>query len=347
MLQLTYSMAEFPVSPDTLRGLLRSPAVLDAAAAELGLSAEEVRSVSVELDKPSNYARPDRLSSLGAVLRITLQTARPDAQKCAARLASDMCKRLGAVLAASSEPERQRLQERLEATRRARADAERRLREIHARQEQLCATAGQVTLSREAVLDMLRTAESSVRDLELRLVGLHARQDALVEQIARIGSETDKKADEDPAVAELAKIVGLRETKLQRVLDIVKKAQATEVETADAEEAVAMARAELARQRQAVAQAAGLNLLDDLRKELFTLSAGIAEAEAERALLRARLAEAQEKKLLELADQYEREVELPLASARNALHEATKQVEEMEQQAGAYRPPSLTVLGVE
>jgi len=141
-----------------------------------------------------------------------------------------------------------------------------------------------------------------VEDVELKLVTQRARRDAIAEQVAKLGAAASQAATADPVVLELEKVVKLREQKLARAkMAAEAKSASTQAEVkagllpvraaeeanaaatqqvADGEEGLALALAELAKQRQAASQAAGGSLLADLNKELTMLTIDLVETEA-------------------------------------------------------------------
>ena len=179
----------------------------------------------------------------------------------------------------------------------------------------------------------------------MRLAALHARQNALTEQIARIGKDLEAKAQQDPVAIELAKVVALRERALQAAQERSEAKLFSEQEVRDVEEKLALARADLAKQRQVANQLAGGNLLADFNKEVVNLAVEIAEVEAQREAVRERAAQIHERKLLELADRYDREVRPQLPLAEHAIEQALQRELQINTQLSAYRPPTLTVPG--
>ena len=106
-----------------------------------------------------------------------------------------------------------------------------------------------------------------------------------------------------------------------------------------------MARAQLAQHRQAVAKAAGGDLLAEFNRDLVKLSIETAEMEARREFLQRKLAKIKESNLLELADRFEREVSLQFALAQGGVQAATERLDVVRHQLSTFRPPTVTVIG--
>lgn len=349
VLRIATNSLDVPLTCDEMvEGLLRSNGVLREAAGEVGIQTDQLNDkdfIHVSFGQSQLGRVGVRATNIAGMFAITLNSDKAGMNELAGRLMTAMCKRLSETLAESAESERAHLQAQLATAEKAVAEAQQRLAVIHAVQQQLCDAAGQSHLARDAVLAAGIAAEAQLRDIDTKLTGLHARQKALAEQIARIGLEAEKTAASDAVAVELEKVVKFREAEVETARARVKAAVVSAQEGNVSEERLAEARAELARQRQLANANAGGNLLSDLNKEVLMLAVDIAEAEARREFISKQLAEARGKKLLELADRYEREVEIPLHAARSAAERATRDLEDIRARVQEYRPPTVTILG--
>lgn len=348
VLTITSGSTEALLNYDMLDGLLRSNGVLREAAREVGIPEERLDhpdfTCDTGLEVTVTSGGPGE-RGLSGVLYVRIDRDQPGAGALAERLMRAMCKRLTDVLGENGKAERTLLEARLAAAEKAAADAQRRLAAIHEMQQQVCDAAGQTQFSRPAVLEARYAAETQLRELDTKLVGLRARQKALAEQVARIGQEAEKATTSDAVAAELEKVVKFHEAELERARTRFKAAVCSEQDVDAAEVRLAEARAELARQRQVASANAGGNLLAEINKEVLTLAVDIAETEARREFVSKQLTQTYDKKLLELADRYEREVEIPLPAARTAVERATRDLEDIRARVQEFRPPTVTILG--
>jgi DNA repair exonuclease SbcCD ATPase subunit len=279
-------------------------------------------------------------------LHVIVERSVPDADGKARQLLDALCRRLAQVFSERSAEALSRRREELTQAEEQVKQAEQRLAQVQELQQKLYAEAGQTELSQAAVLADLQGWEREQQEREAKLAALHARQNALLEQIARIGQEIKTRAQEDPVAIELQKVVELRERALAKTRELAKQGLvSSDDEVAAGEERLALARAELAKQRQAASLAAGGSLLADLNKDVVSLAADIAESEARREYFRGRMAQAREQKLLELANRYEGEVGPQLKAAEQGVRIALDRRLEAEEQLARCRPATVTVLG--
>ena len=82
-----------------------------------------------------------------------------------------------------------------------------------------------------------------------------------------------------------------------------------------------------------------------MNKELVQLSIQTAELEAASAHIGARLSGIRKKGLLELADRYEREVQIPLKLADRLLQELALEQQALKGQLRSVRRPEVLVIG--
>jgi hypothetical protein len=347
-LKMSYTLADLPIDASKWSEVLCSSGVLDDAAREVGVAPSDV---TINLGHPMNTMDregPHQIMRLGASLSVQLAPEVPDAPAKATRVLHAMCRRLEQTLKEAGDAQREHLRQRVAAADEASQAAGKRLQAIYELQLQLSHEAGRSDLSRDALLSEVRETEHELRELDMKLVALNARETAITEQIARIGRATTQANADNPVVAELQKVVALKEEQVQRLLkerEAKKDLVALDAAVRDAQEQLALARAEVAKQSQQLAQAAGGNLLSDMNRSLLTSSVDMAEAEARRQFLRASLDQVHEKGLMSIVDRYEREVELPLPLATDAARDAERTFSELQNQLRFYAPPDVVVLG--
>ena len=288
VVRIVYMLGSMQVNSDMVGALLQSAAVRRGAAADLpDLPSNWEQFVSVGVESTGPPASDSGVSS--ALFRITISiTDMPSPpgglRDTTMRLLSGFCRELQRAMGDAGSWEQQRLNDLVAAREQDVEKAQNRLKELQVDQQRLLDAAGRTDLDRERISKELRDLENRLGDLELKLVVLRGRP-ALTEQIARLGKEVSATVETDGVVQELAKIVQLRERALQKTKE-QKEAGLFGGELTAGEEAVAVARAELAKQRQTAAQTAGGQLLADLTKELLSLSVDLAEIEAERSCAR-------------------------------------------------------------
>jgi hypothetical protein len=268
-----------------------------------------------------------------------------DAKPVAEELLAQICMRLSMAVRTLADPEREQLEEELAFAQRGLERAERRLEELREVQQRLWEQARAAGLPRTDILDKIHNYEEELQSIEFDLAGLTARGEALTEQIAKIAQQIEAAPKTDEVTGELEKVVALREKELNRIQSLVEKQLASDQEVGQALEPVALARAELAKQRQTIAQAAGGNLLAEFNRDLIKLSIETAEMEARREFLQSKLAMIKERNLLELADRYEEDVTAQLPVALKAVASATQRHDDLEHELRTFRAPTVTIVG--
>lgn len=350
VVRITSMHGSMQTNPDLVQALLSSTAVMQAAARDIkGLAPGWERSFDVRvLSAGPLLIEGDRASSALNIQMRAWHDGRATPAECAQQvqqLLVGLTRELQKAMQDAGEREAQRLIDAVAASEQASAEAQQRLKDLQTRQQELLEAAGRGDLNRERLAEEQTELEMRLRDLQLRLVSQHARQTALSEQIARLGREIGENVETNAAVTELAKIVQLRERACATALERQKAGLVPQQEVDDQEEHLARARAELAQQRQATAQAAGGALLADLNRSLLQQSVDLAETEAERGAVAQLLAEMRTRKLLDLADQYEREVRMILPTARAAVEDAGRQLLRAVNDRNRYQPPQVVILG--
>ena len=147
-------------------------------------------------------------------------------------------------------------------------------------------------------------------------------------------------------MAELEKVVALRQERLTYAMELVRGGVASDFDVQAEQEAVAQARAELARSRQAAVQRAGGEWLSKLNEALMGASGDLLSRNAELKTVETLLADIEERKLLELVNRYDREVRLEREMAEDAVREALDRMQRLTQELRSYRGPRVTVQGL-
>jgi hypothetical protein len=117
--------------------------------------------------------------------------------------------------------------------------------------------------------------------LRAELAGLAARRTAILEHLAEVKHELDAaKAQQQPVLDELAKVVKLREDQLARTRSLFEKGLTPQAELMKLDIELAQARADLAERRRQIAQQAGSEQLSQLNQQLVDVQIEIAAATA-------------------------------------------------------------------
>lgn len=333
-----------PVGAEMIESLLTSTPVLGEPAREiLGSKAESLDDVVlVDFDLLEHSQ-----SRMGCVLTgsIVVDVHEDQARPAAEELLAAICQRLEGALQGVGEIDQRRFRERLEAV-----DAElSRLKEqyelIRAKRQELLKQAGRDDLSRARIENAINELEDTRQDIELSLAGTQAREAALTEQIAKVGQQAIEAAEKSAVVKELKEIVDIRKLELAYGQERYEKGLASQSDLNGLQETLARARADLARYRESVSKAAGSDLLTQLNSELISLSVESAEQEAQLVAVQQRLSTMRDRQLLELADRYEREVELQLRLSERALQDLTEEQYELREKIRNLRLPEVIVIG--
>lgn len=220
-----------------------------------------------------------------------------------------------------------------------------RLAKLQAMANAMRNEAGRSDLSRDAVIDEVRELESQLRDTEIEAASQRARRDAIAAQIAKIGETVKSNPGGDEVAAAMHQVVELRQMQLERAEQLAKAQQAGQAEVKQAEVELAMARADLVRHMEEMADAAGGGAMADLNQELTRMSIEGVEVEAKQKALQDRLEHIRSTHLLDLADQYEREVRVQRDVAEYMLEEALRREALADRLMRSFQPPSLVVIG--
>jgi hypothetical protein len=223
-------------------------------------------------------------------------------------------------------------------------EAEQELTRLHERQTALLAEAGVHDLSRERVLSLVRDLEGERDRTRMNLIGLSARREAVARHIAELSKQAQASSDAEGVIRELERIGSIRERLLNEAQALARQGAAAPDAVDRAAESLAQARAELARERRAVAQSPAGALAAEFNHELVRIAVEISEQEARLAFVIGRLSEIEEKKLIGLAGQYELMVVSRMPMAQQRLADANRQLQAAQRRLDSMRIPPMVKL---
>jgi hypothetical protein len=123
-------------------------------------------------------------------------------------------------------------------------------------------------------------AASKLQELALERVGLAARREAIEARIDALRELDDQDARDDPVIAELRKLVDIREEQFANLKALNETGQASGISMRNAQAEVAQARIEMLRARRSAAEVANGPLIRELNNELSRLIIRDAELKA-------------------------------------------------------------------
>ena len=129
-------------------------------------------------------------------------------------------------------------------------------------------------------LKAIQTLSCEVASMGVSLEGESIRKSILADKVKTIRAQMAESAKTDAMLAELEKVVALREQAMKAIQERVAKGVASETELAEAQEKLALAKVEALRRREEVSRSAGGDQLAQLAQQLT--AAELAEAETTR-----------------------------------------------------------------
>ena len=139
--------------------------------------------------------------------------------------------------------------------------------------------------SADGVRDTAHKLEAERQDMLLEAAAAKAEQEAMAKAAATLSDQAAAKAADDEIAKELKNIVDIKEKRAEVLREAVRTGTGTPQDLDDAEAQVAEARVQLLERREAVAQAAGGEVLGDLQKQLVNLQLHVAEVQARSAAI--------------------------------------------------------------
>ena len=356
LVRVTFNPRILPLSHEIVEALAETAGVLGVATQEYqteiqafreeyGYSMEDTVSVSfVRVEQGAAGKKPVRDVVLGR-LQVNVIEDLPNATPIAARVLAVVTERLKLALAEAGQRDHERFVQEVALAREEVARATQRLAEGQQARQVVCQQAGRYDLDRDEIIAELKNLQREQASTELRLIVRQAQQDAISEQIAQIGKNVAAQASADPVLPELEKILALREQALEYAQARLEDGRISAQETIAAQEAVARARMELADRRRMAGEIVGGDLLRELNHKLLNLSIDTPELRVQLAFIQNRLADAEDRNLLQLADRFAGELEVQLLVAQEAAHDTAAHLRDLERDLRGFQPPSIMILG--
>src|SRR4029079_5298742 len=127
-------------------------------------------------------------------------------------------------------------------------------------------------VSQDQLQSQLNALIGRLRTLELDRVGVAARREAIERRIDEVRTAGAKSADADPVIAQLTKLLEIRENQLATVQKLYETGSAvTAAEVQEAQGHVAEAKIEVLKAQRAAGEDASGGILRELNNELSTL----------------------------------------------------------------------------
>lgn len=172
---------------------------------------------------------------------------------------------------------------------------------------------GLVDVTPDAVHKLIANLQEQREQLKLEIAGDEGRRKGLQQAIDNLSARLEKRVDSDEVVKELAKVVELRTAQLAKTKLMYQQASISAGEVDQAEEKVALARADLAAARQKAVGADGPESLEGWNHQLMELAVNSMDRQARLEYVERRLDElsrAQDK--FDQLEQLQDETETPI-----------------------------------
>lgn len=342
IVRITSDAESLPLTVEFIESLLSSSPVAGAAAREL-LGWDSGQLVSIGFSPLTQQGPPSQRNMIG---RIDVELS-DDLRPAAEEFLADLCKRLEAALGEVGDVDKRQGERRLQEVDAALRELNERIAALRDVRREIFDQAGRDNLSRAQAENITQSLEAQRQGMLLHLAGMNAREKALAEQIAKVGKQAAEAGKADAVAEELAKVVEIREKQLRKMELYVQSGQANEMEAANLEEQLAHARADLAKYREDVVRAAGGGILAELNQKLVDLTIETAETKATLAATEQQLDDIRSRHLLELADRYEREVEMPLHMCSEMSRDLTEEQFRLKEDMRGFNRPEVVVIGGE
>ena len=226
----------------------------------------------------------------------------------------------------------------------AEEEAARAERELIRLQKNLREISGGRDLNRSTILRTISRLHLEIENAKMNHASNQVSIDATTKRIAKIQANLKEQIGKDRVTEELQRLFELQFKRLQNTQKLVEQGRLPPAELADAEEKLARARIELAKQREELSKSAGGNLIESLNRELADRSIRTAQYEAELSRLERQITEAQH--LLAKADTYEL-LSLKVDIAKQNLEETLVWGDRMERRNRLIQPPTVTIIGAD
>lgn len=349
---ITPGSSATPINPETVEQIVNSVGVAGKAVRETLGIAKPADGVLLDIgfDAIDSAFEPEFLELLGAPIsgRLYVEYYADDAAEYrvgAEELLAAVTARLSKVLEQHATAQHAILQQHLSVAGHEVDQAKEQLAALQAKANVLREKAGRSDLSRDAVMEEVHELEAALRECELDLTTHRARSEAISAQIAKLGEQVKKSPGADEITRALHQVVELREMNVQATRNHFEIGQVSISELKQAEVELAMAQAEVARHLEEMADAAGGGALGELNQQLTHLSISAVELEARRNALKVRLEQIRAARLLDLADEYERDIRVQREVAEDVLEEALQRHAAAQRVMRSFQPPNIVIVG--
>jgi hypothetical protein len=191
-----------------------------------------------------------------------------------------------------------------------------------------------VPINAEVAAQQEARLDAQIEAISAQLEGLTARREVLEKLIAEVGKRGAEEAAKEPVIAELQQAVALRAEIVKRM----RENKAPSVEVLSAESQLAEHKAELAKMRRDITQAAGGQRLAELVRRLEDASVEQAEAKAtSKALVTKRDYAIGFSASLEI-------LRIELAQMESSYREVAQELDKLRRKLRLYQPPRVTLL---
>ena len=263
-----------------------------------------------------------------------------------AEMISEIAVQLENILMEEYEKQQRQMKRKLDEALNELEPLEEQMSRLNARERELYAKAGMSSLRRNDVLKQIQSLERMKQEMEMRLVEKAAREEALQEQIAILGKQTEIKLKQDSVLEELELIMKLREEEMERVKKMMGAGQASQKDYFRAREALAQARIKLVERKEEISDSIRAGTTLRLRvKELADITISNTEDGAVLRHIEKQLSILKDKEILELADQFEVEIALKQDSVLQSYDYARENIQEYKLLLQRMVEPSVSVLG--
>ena len=345
LLRISAPKTVLPLNQEVIDRMLWSTPVMGGPVKELlGATPESYdKAVMVSFQILEQSQTQDQTTILGELV-VSIQDG-VEPRVGAEAFLTTMCQRLKETLSGVTTAEAARWETQSQAIEIELAALDQESQEIVAIQRDLYEKAGREDLAREPILDKIRQYESMKEDLRLRLMGANARQSAVTKQIAELTAQAEKKIQSNSILNGLQRIVEMRQKALERMRKLVDAGQATAEEAAKVEEDAIRAQTDLAHYLEQVRDTEGGGMAIAMNKQLVDLSIEVESVAAELSVVEQRLAEMRERHVLELAERYQSEVEIPKRMIDRRLMDLKEQQYQLKEKLRRMQLPEMQVLG--
>ena len=333
----------FPLNENVMNSLIASSPVLgEPARAVLGLESASIADIGALNFMMLDQDQTDEQTVLLGELSLELNEGVPPR---AVQLLQALCESMRSALTRVGMMEVKRWQDREKTIESEIGKLEAESAAIFETQRKLYAQAERDDLDRGAIVTLVRKYESQREDLRLRMAGMQARQQALTEQIAKIAKQVEESTSNKTIIDGLQRVVELRQKALDRLQMLQQQGQVNDEEVNHAEIEVIQAQTALAQKQEQVREQSGGGLMGGMNQQLRELNIAYEEIMAELGIVEGRLADMREKRLVELAERYNNEVDIPKSMIERMVMDLKQEQHRLKQQLRIVIMPDLQVIG--